>query len=467
MRPSTGEPGIVGNIDGNIDGNIECEVLTTGRGPFAQNRVARSITRRLWLLLPIVLASCQPPADANRVLLIGIDGASMRVIEPMMAAGKLPHLASIAQDGIHGALRSGMPIFSPRIWNTIATGKRPEKHGIDDFSRKDAEGNTRLLLATDRKVHALWNIASDAGMTVGVINWWNTYPLEPINGVMVADHLMGADIAGRLEMTRATTVPTKGQLVHPASWQERVVEIFERERRMTEVANPFETVGPLVPGVEARRDKLSRRFIEDGIVVQIAQAVEEELQPDVMMVFLAGIDRISHFLWGSIEPAELYPERARPSEEQRAAGSHALREYYRYTDALIGQLMQNYGANDLVVVVSDHGFEAGVRMMHLTGIHETKEALDGVIFARGRDIQSGQRVRSMSIRDVTPTLLAWLGLPGAKDMDGKAAPFVETPRSARITTYDTAPVPHITSVPSGSEQEMLERLRMLGYFEEE
>ena len=104
--------------------------------------------------------------------------------------------------------------------------------------------------------------------------------------------------------------------------------------------------------------------------------------------------------------------------------------------------------------------------MHLTGIHETNKAIDGVIFARGRDIPSGEKVRSMSILDVTPTVLAWLGMPVAEDMDGKVAHFVGTPQKAKVATYDTEPVPHITSVPSGAEQEMLERLRLLGYFEE-
>jgi hypothetical protein len=423
------------------------------------------LARVVLMVLVIASSACQRAENAQRVLLVGVDGASLRVIEPMIADGKLPHLASIVREGVHGPLRSAKPISSPRIWNTIATGKNPRKHGIEDFSRRDADGNTRLLLSSDRKVHALWNIASDAGMQVGVINWWNTYPLEPIDGVMVADHLMGANIRGRLVIAKADSAP-QGQLVHPLSWQPRVATLFERESPVTEVANPFETVGELPPAPESRRSKLSRWFVEDGIVVQIAQAVEDELHPELMMVFLAGIDRISHFLWGNLEPPDLYPEYLRPPPDQRAAGALALREYYRYTDALIGLLAANYGPDDLVMVVSDHGFEAGVGMLYLTGAHGTDKALDGVVFARGRDIPSGQKVRSMSILDVTPTLLAWMGLPVAEDMDGTVAHFVATPRPAKIATYDTERVPHITSVPSGAEEEMLERLRMLGYFED-
>ena len=72
----------------------------------------------------------------------------------------------------------------------------------------------------------------------------------------------------------------------------------------------------------------------------------------------------------------------------------------------------------------------------------------------------------MSIVDVTPTLLAWLGLPVADDMDGKVAGFLRTPPQATIATHDTEPVPHITSLPSGAEAEMLERLRELGYLDD-
>ena len=103
----------------------------------------------------------------------------------------------------------------PRIWNTIATGKVPEKHGITSFARKNQD-ESHLFLSTDRKVHALWNIASEAGMTVGVVNWWNTYPPARIDGVMVSDHILATEIEGRRKMMGAESVPT-GALVFPES----------------------------------------------------------------------------------------------------------------------------------------------------------------------------------------------------------------------------------------------------------
>ena len=130
-------------------------------------------------------ACADDDSHRGRVLLVGIDGASFRVITPLSQDGQLPHLRELARHGIHGKLRAHMPLWSPRIWTSIASGKNPEKHGILGFVHDQV-----LYRSTDRKVHALWNIASDRGLSVGVVNWWDSYPPEKINGVMISDHVI-------------------------------------------------------------------------------------------------------------------------------------------------------------------------------------------------------------------------------------------------------------------------------------
>ncbi|MDP6243751.1 MAG: alkaline phosphatase family protein, partial [Myxococcota bacterium] len=81
----------------------------------------------------LALLSCGDVRDetpSGRVLVIGIDGASLRVIQPLMQQGRLPHLESIAQKGVSGPLKSHHPLLSPRVWTSVATGKEPDKHGI-------------------------------------------------------------------------------------------------------------------------------------------------------------------------------------------------------------------------------------------------------------------------------------------------------------------------------------------------
>jgi predicted AlkP superfamily phosphohydrolase/phosphomutase len=277
-------------------------------------------------------------ARRGRVLLVGIDGATLRVAKPLIDDGKLPNLAMIARNGVSGPLRSAQPMASPRIWNSIATGKTPKKHGILSFAYRTGGKEKQLYLSTDRKVHALWNIASDAGLTVGVVNFWNTYPPEKIRGVMVSDHFLARQIKGRQKIARSGAAP-EGPLVFPRSWHEKILALLGQPEAITSVENPFLDGNQLPWWVPS--ENLSRNFQEDGLLLRVAREIEAQIRPDLLMVLFTGIDRVSHVLWGTIEPPELSPEILRGTPAARKAGAAALRQYYEYTDALIGELLRS------------------------------------------------------------------------------------------------------------------------------
>lgn len=422
------------------------------------------ILQLLAIMTSLACDVAEPPPP-RRVLLIGIDGASPRMTEPLLARGALPHLAQIRDEGVSGPIESLMPLVSPRIWNAVATGKRPKKHGIASFAHLDENGVQRLYLGSDRKVHALWNIVSDAGMSVSVINWWNSFPPEKINGVMVSDHFQGNEVAKREQLVGAAETPT-GAVVFPESWENRLAELLAIDEPPVVFTDPF-AGNEQLPRYNLINWRLSNYFHEDGAVLRFALEVEEAEQPDVMLVFFPGIDRISHFLWGMLEPPELYKEDLRPSPTEREVGLRAFESYYEYTDALLGSLLERYGPDDLVIVLSDHGFEAKSGLGVLTGGHDSKEAQNGVFFARGAGISAGTTTSEMNVLDITPTILAWLGLPVGEDMDGDVANFLGDKPITRITTHDTGPIERLDSKPSGSDEGMLENLRALGYLEEE
>lgn len=417
----------------------------------------------LALALVVLLGLGACGRERGRVLLIGIDGASPRVMDGLMARGELPNLAHIAEVGVYGPLRSIPPYLSPRVWNTIATGKTPRKHGILSFARQGEDGKQHLYRSSDRKAHALWNIADEAGLRVAVINWWTTYPPPRVDGVVVSDHAVEGEIHRRRKMTKAVEEPLS-PLVHPEAWEERALELLASDEPLTGFRDFFAGADGFPRWVNL--DTLSWVYRTDRGAVRTALAAFEEFDPQLAMVFLPGIDRVSHWLWQGIEPQEKYPERIRLTEEQKRVEAEALQGYYRYTDALIGLLAERFGPDDLVMVVSDHGFEAGVEMGFLTGTHESREAGNGVLFARGPDVRNAGLDGEVTVKDVTPAVLAWLGLPVARDMDGRAPPFLRVARRERVETYDTAPIERAGGEASGSEQEILERLRRLGYLEE-
>jgi predicted AlkP superfamily phosphohydrolase/phosphomutase len=417
--------------------------------------------RGAFVMILLASLACRGDGPPGRVLLIGIDGAAPRVVEDLLERGELPNLAQIAASGARGRLRSQLPLASPRIWNSVATGQTPEKHGIVDFAVEETPGLQRLFLSTDRRSRPLWTIASAAGLRVAVINWWNTYPPERVKGVIVSDHLFAREIEGRKALSGGLVVGA-GPMIHPDSLETELAAALADKAPPVAFGDPFAEAA-LPSWVPAER--LSQWYQQDGIVTRIALEVEEQEQPDLMMVLLTGIDRVSHMLWGSLEPPELYPESLRFSGEARDAAASAIESYYQYTDALIGRLLEAYDEEDLIFVVSDHGFEAGASLGWLTGIHETEAALHGVVFARGRGIPKGIRVHRTTIFDLAPTVLAWLGLPVAADMDGRVVPFLRDVEPEWIDSYDHLPVEHLDSSASGAESELMDQLRALGYLE--
>lgn len=437
--------------------------LTPGWYPPSKIHPVRALSLVLCLLTTALFHGCDKGSDRDeRVLLIGIDGASSLVMGPLLAQGELPNLEAIARRGVLGHLIATKPLTSPRIWNTIATGKNPEAHGILGFGYQVGAGQPRLYMSTDRKTHALWNIASSAGLEVAVINFWNTYPPEEIRGVMVSDHVLPSAVKSIRE-TLGAAEPDVGPIIFPEKWTMKLTAMLNSDKRATDFPDPLADNERFPPWNRDSGARLTRRTAEDDALVRMALSIEKELHPDLMMILLPGIDRVSHHLWGALEPENRYPENLRMTPEQREAAADALRNYYRYTDALIGKLVEPYGPGDLVLIMSDHGFEAGMPKPYLTGTHKTDRAAKGVFLARGRDITLCSELQSVSAADITPLVLTWLGLPAAEDMDGEPVSFLETQPKKNIPTYDTEPVERVSTTAPGAESEYLERLKSLGY----
>jgi hypothetical protein len=402
----------------------------------------------------------------RRALLIGIDGATFRVIEPLLAAGRLPTLAAIAERGVSGSLGSELPPLSPRIWTTIATGKDPTRHGITAWTRATPDGGMRLLLGTDRKVPALWNIASEQGLTTGVVNWLNSYPPEIVRGVVVSDFAIAGQRQARENLFGGSAEPpgdVDATVSLPREWVAITEDLAANGAPLLPTKNPFGGNDAFPAWMDQEIARQS--FIDDDLVARIALEVDARVRPDLLMVYLSGIDKVSHNLWGALEPPEIYPPHITFTDDERRATREALEDYYVYTDALLGKLVARFGANDLVMVVSDHGFEGRLLLTSVTGGHDSKAARDGVLFARGARIEAGGSALGVRIEDVTPTILAWLGLPVGADMVGRVAAFLGGPAPEVVASHDGVPVERAASAKPDVEGEILDQLRGLGYVE--
>jgi len=71
--------------------------------------------------------------EKKKMVVIGIDGATFDVIDPMVERGELPNLATLMKEGCRGELESTFPPITHTAWSTFSTGKNPGKHGVFDF----------------------------------------------------------------------------------------------------------------------------------------------------------------------------------------------------------------------------------------------------------------------------------------------------------------------------------------------
>ena len=109
----------------------------------------------------------------SKILFIGLDAADWELVSAKVANGKLPHLASLIAQGVRGPLRSIYPLFSPSLWATIATGKRPYEHGVTGFTLPDDLGSgLRPYDRTLRRSPAIWNMLTYYKKTSHIVGWW-------------------------------------------------------------------------------------------------------------------------------------------------------------------------------------------------------------------------------------------------------------------------------------------------------
>ena len=141
---------------GAVDGDAGCARAGRGR----RGGLASSVRSDVRLRLP----SAMNAPSRRRVLLVGWDAADWKVIHPLMDAGKMPTVARLVERGAMASLATLHPVLSPMLWTSIATGKRPFKHGVLGFTEPSPDGaGIRPVTNLSRKTKAIWNILSQNG----------------------------------------------------------------------------------------------------------------------------------------------------------------------------------------------------------------------------------------------------------------------------------------------------------------
>ena len=132
------------------------------------------------------------PTTALDTLLIGLDGANFRVLDPLFESGELPHLARIFDNGVSGTLESQVPPWTASAWPSLYTGTNPGKHGV--FGFLDFDGyDWDVVNASHLEERTLWEYLDHDDRTSVVVNAPVTYPPTDIDGAIIPGYLAPED----------------------------------------------------------------------------------------------------------------------------------------------------------------------------------------------------------------------------------------------------------------------------------
>lgn len=371
---------------------------------------------------------------APKVLLIGWDAADWKVMAPLMDAGRMPHLASLAASGVVGNLSTLYPVLSPMLWTSIATGKRAHKHGIHGFSEPDpVSGGVRPITNLGRRTKAIWNILQQNGLRSNVVGWWPSHPVEPISGVMVSNHYQ--QHVGPLDKPW----PLRPGTIHPQHLSEHLADLRLHPAELEpEMLLPFI---PRAAEIDQHKDfRLASvaKILAETATIHAAATALIQLEPaDFMAVYFDGID---HFCHGFMK---YHPPRLEwVDEHDFELYKDVVNGGYQFHDMMLGAYLQLIDDSTTVIIVSDHGFHPDhLRPRELP--NEPAGPADehrqfGMLAMRGPSLRQGEIVHSASLLDITPTILSLYGLPIGDDMDGKPllTAFAAPPQLSRIPSWD-------------------------------
>jgi len=376
---------------------------------------------------PAPLPSAVEPAQRPRLLVVGLAGATLDAVLPLAGQGRLPFFERIENGGAYGRLTSLPPCRPRALWTTLATGKLPYKHGVvgeevypAPFLAPEASldilpvgigfrrwgigrGAARASDARDRRVLALWEAFPRLGLPSGLVGWPASAPVGGGTRFAVSDRFFAGG-GGEAGSVRPEEEAARARLFR-----------LEPEEVDPVVAARFgDDPDPEI--LEALAGDIWRSSLTFSLLDQ---------NRDLAITFLEldGLAAVSRRYFGGYAGTQF--EGVQRADYRRAAA--ALAAYYAYLDGFLEELWNRTPGPKLLVVVSAYGAgspEGWGRLWREVERRPDVEGTfagspDGVLMLYGEGVREGSLLTGAHLVDLAPTLAYGLGVPVARDLDGR------------------------------------------------
>lgn len=284
----------------------------------------------------------------RRCVVIGLDGGTFTVLDPLMDEGVMPFLKQVIAEGVRSPLISVIPPLTPPAWASLMTGRGPGNHGVFDFYVPESPDSRYLRLADSRHLNCetLWSIVSRQGMTATTLNFPLMAPPRPISGYSVAGWVPWRYIK---------------QACYPQSLYDDLKNLpgFNPRELAMDVALERKAIEGCAP--EEMEEWVRFHMRREQQWFAIFKHIMQKDPSDVMAVLFDGVDKLQHLFWRFLDPAclpaSLTPEEARIRD--------LCLDYFRQLDRIIADIFDVAGPDADVFIVSDHGFGPSVEIFHI------------------------------------------------------------------------------------------------------
>jgi predicted AlkP superfamily phosphohydrolase/phosphomutase len=268
---------------------------------------------------------------APKALIVGLDGATFKIIQPLIELGRLPSISRLIERGASGDLRAATPPITPVCWSSFLTGKNPGRHGIFDFVQmREGEYALEFVNGGYRKSETIWKYLNESGYRVGVLNVPFTYPPERVKGYMIAG--MDAPV-----MDRRAAYPH---------------EIFDE---IIEKLGGYSLWSIGKKGDTFRREL--KTVIDD--TAGVCDYLLENHPVEAFMVVYGATDQVQHFY---LDDATA---KAFADCDEKRLRDDAIAETYSRVDAALGHLLERMDGDTTVILMSDHGATPIKKLLYL------------------------------------------------------------------------------------------------------
>jgi predicted AlkP superfamily phosphohydrolase/phosphomutase len=279
---------------------------------------------------------------SDATVLVGWDGATFSVLDPLMRNGAMPFLRRFSAEGTHGVLQSTFPPVTPSAWTTLMTGVSPGRHGVFDFVKTDRRADRySYVLGTSGDVSAetVWSVADRNGCGVTCLNFISMFPPPKIRGSVVAGFVPWRYLS---------------RAVHPPELYARIRALPGFEAR--ELALDWDLERKALQGLASEEYESWIRFhtVRERRWFDILSMLMREDPCELTAIVFDGVDKLQHLCYHLLDP-QLASRYSGPWADRMRS---LCIDYFRQLDGFLEAICNLAGPEARIFIASDHGFRA-------------------------------------------------------------------------------------------------------------